>query len=313
MGARPSSFKKGGGFLNGVNATIVSYAFSDEFNGEPFKPGKIKDKSGKMIDKPHSLNCLLKVRVDDADDDTPTTLKVAGKFADWAVSEDGLTITPVDENGDPAEGRNLSANAAFSKFIASLVKPTDGGDGFPEERFPEEEFNFEAMIGTRVRLIQQTDVARTKEFGKKKSKSGQEFDRTDLVVETVFELPNAAGKSNGKAAKPAAKPAAVATKAAVKSAKPAKVEEPEVDVEQLAATTLVGILQENDGKIAKQKVGMKVLKALMEHDSREDVRNWLFDDDNLSSLAAGDGVEIDGETYGFTYNKAKGLIQLVTG
>ena len=41
-GARPSSFKKGGGFLDGVDLTIVDYQFTDEFNGQPFKPGKIK-------------------------------------------------------------------------------------------------------------------------------------------------------------------------------------------------------------------------------------------------------------------------------
>lgn len=313
MGARPSSFKRGGGFLNGVDALITGYQFTDEFNGEPFKAGKIKDKSGKTIDKPHSLNCLLSVRVDGADEDTTTNLKVAGKFAEWQVSDDGLTIVPVDENGDPVEGRQLSANAGFSKFLATLVKPTDGGEGFPEERLPEEDFNFEAIIGTRVRFIQQTDVARTKEFGKRKGKDGKEYDRQDLVVETVYELPQAEGKANGKVAKPATGKAAAKAAPAVKgkAAKAAPAAE-EVDIPQLSAETLVAILQKKGGKIEKSKLSMAILTQLMKHDSREDVREWLFDDDNLKSLADGDNVTVDEEEFGFTFNKAKGLISLVT-
>src|SRR6266850_1121505 len=183
MGARPSSFKRGGGFLDGVDLTITGYQYTDEFNGEAFKPGKMKDVKGKLIDRPHTLNVLLSVRVDGADEDTTTTLKAAGDFKAWEVSEDGQDVTP---NEDGAE---FSARSAWSKFITSLVRPTDGEDGFPEERLPEDTFNYSAIIGTRARTVQRVDAERTKEFGKKvDKKTGKEYERKDLVVEHVYSL-----------------------------------------------------------------------------------------------------------------------------
>jgi hypothetical protein len=280
MGARPTSFKRGGGFLNGVDGVISGYQFTDEFNGEPFKPGKFKGNDGKMVDRPHSLNCLLSVRVDGADDDISTTLKVANDFDAWEVSDDGYVITPT------TEGQELGASAAFSKFISSLVEA-----GFPIANLPEDDFDFRAIIGTRVRFVQRTDAERTKQFGKRKAKNGKEYERQDLVVDQVYDLPTTEAKSNGKAAKPngkAAKPAGKAAKAANGDA-----------VKELATETLTGILADNDGEILKAKMGMKILLALKGHDLREDVRKYLFDDSNLTALQE-DGV--------ITYNKAKQLI-----
>src|ERR1700674_2996327 len=109
--SRQSRFKKGGGFLDGVDSTITGYEFTDAFGDTPYKPGKMKDsKTGKMVDKPHSLNCLLSVRVDGADEDTTTTLRAAKVFEDWNITDDGRTITPTGETG-------LSGNSAFGKFI----------------------------------------------------------------------------------------------------------------------------------------------------------------------------------------------------
>ena len=60
MGARPSSHRKAGGFLNGVDGTILDYQFTDAFNGEPWKPGKVKDKkTGKIKDRFHTLYGVL--------------------------------------------------------------------------------------------------------------------------------------------------------------------------------------------------------------------------------------------------------------
>lgn len=286
MGARPSSFKRGGGFLNGVDSTITGYEFTDEFNGEPFKPGKLKikegPKKGQTIDKPHSLNCALSVRVDGADEDTVTNLKVAGDFDRWAVSDNGHTITPVDKNGDVEEDRELSAKAAFSKYIHSLVHPLDGGEGFPEERLPEKEFNFEAIIGTRQRTIQLTDAERTKEFGKRKSKDGKEYDRQDLVVETVYDLPEAEGKTNGRAKATSGKPVA-----GKKGSKPAK--EEAVDVAEVATQSLLSYLEAaKDNTLSKRKIKVKLLtdpEYKANRELREEVAAWLADDDNLEAVA----------------------------
>jgi len=127
MGARPTQFRKSGGFLNGVDATINDYQFTDEFNGEPFKPGK--DPKTKK-EKFHSLYCVLTATADGADDAVTTTLFV-GSADDWDVSEDGHTLTPAE--GRP-ENQQLGGGLPFTKFIDSMCK-----SGFDELKLPEDE------------------------------------------------------------------------------------------------------------------------------------------------------------------------------
>lgn len=272
MGSRPSSFKKGGGFLKGVDGVITGYQFTDEFNGQAFVPG---NKPGTKEPKFHSLYMLITAKVDGADEEVNSTL-FAGGFDDFEVSEDGLTLTMAD--GGPCA---LGGNTGVAKFIASLC---DGG--FPESNFSddEESVNFEPMIGTRVRFDQRTDKETTAKKGQRKDKkTGKMYDRQDLVVDTVYDLPGAVAKTNGKAATPA--------KGAVKpvngkSAKPAV-----IDLKELAGAALVEILEAAGGKITKQKLSMKTLTTpmLKGNDRRDDVREWLFDDDNLAELVE-DGV-----------------------
>jgi hypothetical protein len=272
MGARPSSFKRGGGgFLNQVDGVITGYEFTDEFNGEPFKAGKVNGK-----DKFHSLYCLLSVRVDGADEDVTTTLFVGGAD-DFEISDDGHTLTPVEE------GRELGANTAFAKLITSLVEA-----GFPETNLPEDVINFESIIGVRSRFVQRTDVEGTKKLGKRKDKkTGKEYDRQDLVIDQVYSLP---GTETAKPAAAKAGKPAVAAKAGKKAAVAAA---PGVDVAALATETLTTILAEAGGSISKAKAGMKVIAKLMKHAQREDVRKFLFSDENLSAI---DGVDYDAAT-----------------
>lgn len=305
MGARPSSFKKGGGFLNNVDGVITGLNFTDEFNGETFKPGK--DPKTKK-EKFHSLYCLLSARVDGADEDVSTTL-FAGGFDDFTISEDGTTIwdskyeTEEEAITAGADARQIGANTSIARFINSLVKPVDDPDnGFPEDQLPEDSINFTPVLGTRVRFTQRENAEDTKKLGKRKGKDGKEYPRQDLLVSTVYSLPGAeqaaAPKAAAKGAKPAAKPA-MAAKPAAGAKKPAAT--PKVDVAELAQTTLLEILAESkDNASTKTKVGMKVLQKLMKQpDVREDVRNWLFNDANLG------GIE------GVAYDKAKGTITLV--
>ena len=145
MGARPSTFHKGGGgFLNGVDGVITGYRWTDQFNGEDFVPGK-KSKEQGGGDKFHSLFMELSARPDGADEDQTQNL-FAGGYDDYEVSEDGLTLTSA-EGGECAIGGNTAA----AKFIASLCEA-----GFPESKFDEDpdSINFEPMVGTRVRFGQ---------------------------------------------------------------------------------------------------------------------------------------------------------------
>src|SRR5437899_3362543 len=98
MGARPSGFRSGKGFLNGVDGVIVGYRFTDEVfvtggggEMEPFKPGKIKGADGKLKDRFHALNFILQVLVDGAE--TPITQALfVGGADDWNIAEGGLEI-----------------------------------------------------------------------------------------------------------------------------------------------------------------------------------------------------------------------------
>lgn len=288
MGARPSSFKKGGGFLNNVDGTITDYEFSDEVPSkdgrQPFKPGK-DPKTGK--ERFHTLYCYLSARADGAEEDVTTAL-FAGGADDWDITEDGHVLVPTED------GRQLGASTAFAILLNSMVEA-----GFPEDRLPEEDFDFRAIIGTRVRFVQRKNEDATKRLGKRKdAKTGKEYDRQDLVVDQVYDLPSTETKSNGKAAKPNGKAAAPAAKGKGKQT------EPEVDLAELAGTALQEILGANKGEIAKNKLSLKLLTTpcLKGNDHREDVRKWIFDDDNLATLVEA-GV--------IAYNKSKGILSAV--
>lgn len=270
---RPSAFKKGGGFLDNVDVELKDYQWTDEFNGEPFKAGKIKDRNGKQIDKPHSLNLFLTVRVDGAEEDTTTTLKAAGEFDNFVVSDDGYELTAADEGEC-----NIGAKSATGKFLQSLVEA-----GFPDTNFSDDPnvIDLRPMLNTKVRLVQRTDAERTKEFGKKKGKDGKEYDRKDLVVDSVLELPESKSSKSGS----------------TKSKGKAVEADDDDDVEQIAVDTLKKILSNEKGEsIAKNKLSVKVLTALGKHPQREAVRKLLGSDEFLS------GAE------GISY--AKGIISL---
>lgn len=313
MGARPTSFKKGGGFLDGVDVTFVDYQFTDEFNGEPFKPGKIKDDKGKLIDKPHNVNAFITFQVDGAEEPTTTTLKVAGNFDDWAISDDGHAMwdasyeTIEEAEANDADAKQLPAGTAFAKFVTSFVEADATGQLV--ESLPEARIDYSALIGARIRTVQKTDAERTKKYGQKKSKNGKSYDRKDLVVEQIYSFGGeepvaqptkpAVGNAKSAPAKAATK-ATTATKAAPVKAKgkPAPAPEPEFDLDAETSSALKEVLQAAGGSLKKGQLSMKLLNARMQHPEREAIRKRVFDDEFLASV---DGV---------SYDKAKGTVTL---
>ena len=254
-GARPSGFKQGGGFLNNVDGVITDYEFTTEFPGGG--GDKKRKKNGKGDFAP--LYMVLSARVDGADEDVTTTLFVGGA-SDFDISDDGKTITPV-------EGAGIRANSGLGKFIASMVE-----HGFDETELPEDEINFEPIIGQRVRFVQVVNKEATEKYGKRKARVGKgEYDRTDLAVSAVY------GKADRKATRVSKKGnGAVA-------ATPGRGKKQDEDVTELATATLLEILAANKGSIDKARLPNKVTLALVKHPQRDEVRRLVYSDEFLAT------------------------------
>jgi len=277
VGARPSTFRKGGGgFLNNVDGVIAGYRFTDEFNGEAFVPGKVNGK-----DKFHSLFMEISIRLDNATEDEMQNL-FAGNYEDYEVSDDGLTLAAAG-GGECSIGLNTPAG----KFITSLVEK-----GFPEANLSddEESINFEPVLGTRVRFVQEVVIGKDgkprKRIAKKGKFKGREFDDTTTVIGQVYDLPGKAGK----------KGAAATSGKKGKAADADEDDDSDEAIETLASETLVDIVKANKGKMAKEKLSMAILQKLMKHPSREAVRKLLKSDDFLE------------KENGWDYNAKKGVV-----
>jgi hypothetical protein len=281
MGSRVSQFKKGGGFLNGVDGVITGYKFTDEFNGKEFDA-----KSGAF----HSLYCAVSVRVDSAEEDVTQHL-FAGGADDYEISEDGLTLT------DPAGGTcSIGGKTGTALFFGSLQQ-----NGFPEDRFSDDpgSVNFEPAIGARVRFTQRKNEEATKKKGQRvDKKTGQKYDRTDLVIDTVYELPEEVS-------------AAPAPKAKAKVAASAKA--PALDLDALCAQAVVEIVTRM-GKptlvkdFSLQAMKSDVLKTSEAKPHATAIRKRIMDSAFLKSLSEGEAIEYAGIEYNVGFNPTKLLV-----
>lgn len=309
-GARPSQFKKGGGRLNNVAATITGIEWTGDelvytkgesgFSRVEFTPGKVKKAGGGVKDKFHALNALVSLRVDGATEDTIEPM-FAGGADDFAISEDGQELwdaaydTPEaaeEADQDPANKvRGLGANTKFWLFLDSLSKA-----GFPEVNLPEHRLTFGAIVGTRVQIIQRDDPAMK---GKKKldasgkeSKYGYTYTAVDdvLALPEVDEVPVVKG---GK--KTTAKAAPVKTVAGKKAPVAPVVEEVDLDGETTLAL-LDALAQKSPQKVGD--LSMWVLKNRMKHPEREAIRSRIV---TPTFLATEDG---------WVYDKAAKMVTL---
>jgi hypothetical protein len=289
MGARPSSFKGGGGFLNNVDGEISDYSFLDVF------PGQEAAANAKFT----PLYFNVTVAVDGAEEPQSTTL-FAGSADDFEISDDGKTLTPVTEGGGPRKG------TPFFRFLETLISPTGGGAGFDEELLPadDEPINYEAILGTRARFVQERDekaieknkknyrksAGKLDEQGYKKGKDGKFYPPTNPVIEAVL----------GEAVEaPAPKAAAVKGKTAAAAAKVDK-KAPKADpIVVLSDETLLAILADNDGSIGHAKLPAKIVTKLgSKHPEREPVRKLMLSDAYLAREA------------GWSYDASKKIITL---
>lgn len=245
--------------MNNVDGVIADYEFTPDFPGSTGSRKK-SDFS--------PLYFVLSATIDGADEPSTTTIFV-GSADDFEIEDDGKTLVPVDENG------GLRQNSDFSFFIDSLVKA-----GFPESNLPDDKINYEAIIGTRVRFVQERNEELTKRLGKKKSKDGKkEYDRTRLKIADVLGLADAKGKAmSSKSAKPSKETAA-----------------DDDDIESMATAALVALLKKAPGKtILKKKLPVQIINQVgAKHPSRNDIKELVTSED---FLAAGDKWSYDDES-----------------
>ena len=235
MGARPSSFKRGGGKFNGVEGLITGYEFTTVY---PFGEGNTSKKS-----EFNSLYFVLKAKMDGADVEEVEPLW-AGNADNFEISDDGLTITPVEP------GFGIGASSDLGKFIASMCEK-----GFPETDLPEDDepINYEAIIGWRVSFVQVQQVDKAGKpmtrVVKKGTHKGKTFPVTAVQVSQVIGKEGVAA-SRGKTTV-VAKGAKKATNGSGKVVKGP-------DVSELALETLTQVLDQADGSIPKRRLQMKV-------------------------------------------------------
>lgn len=184
MGARPSTFKRGGGgYLAQGEVTLVGYQF---ILGDEVTIGK-GDRKGETM---QFLNLNLDFKEDGSSEIKSRKLTIGGSAPYGEISEDGLTLE------DPA-GRGLGNDEA-GKFISSLCDSPN----FPEDRFDEDptSINLEPMIGARLKLHWVDNPEKTAKQGPQIDAKGNKWPRRDLMVLEVLGVA-AAGKA-GKSAKP---------------------------------------------------------------------------------------------------------------
>jgi len=262
MGARPSSFKTGGGFLNNVDAVFADYEFTTDAPGG----GKAKTKRSKSGDGDFTPGYVkISFKTDGASEVQQTSLYF-GNAESFEISDDGKTLTPVEE------GFGLSGNTEFARFIESLVMA-----GFPETNLPEDDINYEAIINWRMRLHQVVNEEATKKLGKQKNKkTGREYERRDLRVLDVYGPVET--KTVGKGSSKSAVKAVTAKSGKANGASKSNNDE----VEALAIDTLQTILNAAGANgLIKTKLPLAITKAITKHPLREDVRRLIMTDDFL--------------------------------
>jgi hypothetical protein len=207
------------------------------------------DKAPNSNESGEWLYLKLSVLVDGAEAPVSTHLFAGAAERFLPLADKGRTL-----GGDNA----LGANTPAIKFLESMT-----ANGFDENELPDDKVNYEAIIGRRARFVQQVDEEANKKIGKRKV-GDKEYNRTQLTVSAVY--PATTGKTVTKAA---TKPNGKAI---------------EQSVEEVAAETLLAILNENDGSILKSKLPTKVaVKLGPKHPMRDEVRRTIFSDEFLNS------------------------------
>lgn len=181
---------KGGGLFNG-DGTLRQFVFS------AIAPGQKKAGDWAYI--------VLAFQPDGSDKVNTQHLFLGGADQ-YEFEEGGDTAKSLTKDGSDAAKSTIGKKTSSGLFFKSLYEAGDKAGIDFDTVLPDvdagEPLNFDGINGLRVSLSQEVDVKATKELGKRKGSDGNEYDRTNTVVEAVYEL---ASETKQPAAKGAAK------------------------------------------------------------------------------------------------------------
>ncbi len=276
--ARSNSFKSGAGFLRKVDGTILDIQGTDTLPGQSSPAISAKGF--------HSLFAVLTIQQDGREGDTKQALFV-GDAQVFGVTEDGRGFTGPEQ---------FSSSSGWGIFLDSLEHGTD----FDYSLFDSDDPNvvdFTPLIGARVRFDQVVNEKLNKSKGKRKDKTGKidpktgkvvEYDNTDLIVTNYYGQVDVEPVKATPVARVVAAPKAVAK--VKKSAAPA------IDISTVAAENIILALSTaKNQQLVKARLGVKLIQVMnaAEPTTRDSVREWADNNDNLSSI---EGVNFDAAT-----------------
>lgn len=189
---------KGGGLFSG-DGTLGQFTFSAIAPGDK-KPGDW-------------AYVVLAFKADGKDKEDTQHLFLGG-VKQYEFEEGGTEAVSVDEKtGETKAKSTIGKKTPAGIFFRTLVAASDAAGIDIDSILPDidagEALDFSALNGARVSLAQEVDAKATKDLGKRKGSDGNSYDRTNTVVETVYELgegeapskpaTKAAGGKKGKA------------------------------------------------------------------------------------------------------------------
>lgn len=189
-----------------------------------------------------------------------------GKPEDWMPSEDGKRLIAIGK----AQGLNTTSNTML--FLTSLVNA-----GYPEDKLTDDVSD---LVGLEAHFNR---VAAPNRAGLVKKEGDR--DQTVLIVTDIKKLPWETKKATGK-------PAKTATTKAGKTVAPPPTEGG-VDLSTKAAETIMEIVVEEGGTLAKKAIPAALFKKLAGDPDKNDILKIAYKDDFLGAiegLSYADGI-----------------------
>lgn len=225
----------------------------------------------------------------------------------YEFEEGGTEAFGVDnKTGERKEKSSIGRKTPSGLFFQTLYEAGDKAGVDFDTVLPDldagEALDFTGLEGVRVALAQEVDVKATKNLGKRKGSDGNEYDRTNTIVESVYELPEAEA-----AAKPAARGRSAAAANGVKAGGKGSKKAEDTTVRDAADAVVLQLIADAKKADKKNKTGetpiskfkMAVLRSAdIDKGIKADVTKLLADQTYLTEAVEREvfSYDVDGET-----------------